>query len=62
MSAAVDMSLVKTIARQIVAMKGIENRRRAIKDMAIQHGGHRRVIFEDALKAEIDRIWIGRKA
>lgn len=62
MSAAVDMNLVKTIARQIVAMKGIETRRKAIKDMAIQHGGHRRVAFEDALKAEIDRIWIGRRA
>lgn len=58
---AVDMHLVKTIAQQIIKMRGIEVRRKAIKELSIQHGGHRRVAFEDALKAEIDRIWIGRK-
>lgn len=57
----VDMHLVKTIAQQIVKMKGIEVRRKAIKDLAIEHGGHRRVIFERALMDEIDRLWIRRK-
>lgn len=57
----VDPHLVKTIAQQIIKMRGIEVRRKAIKELSVQHGGHRRVAFEDALKAEIDRIWIGRK-
>ena len=57
----VDKDLVKTIAQQIIKMRGIEVRRKAIKELSIQHGGHRRVAFEDALRAEIDRIWIRRK-
>lgn len=57
----VDKDLVKTIAQQICRMKGIEVRRKAIKELAIQHGGLRRVVFQDALQAEIDRIWIRRK-
>lgn len=57
----VDKDLVKTIAQQICRMKGIEVRRKAIKELSIQHGGHRRVAFEDALRTEIDRIWISRK-
>lgn len=54
----VDKDLVKTIAQQICRMKGIEVRRKAIKDMAIEHGGHRRVIFERALKDELLLIWM----
>lgn len=57
----VDKDLIKTIAKQIINMRGIEVRRKAIKDLSMQHGGLRRVVFEEALKAEIDRVWIGRK-
>lgn len=57
----VDKDLVKTIAQQICRMKGIEVRRKAIKELAIQHGGNRRVIFQDALESEVLRQWIGKK-
>jgi len=57
----VDMDVVRLVARQIIKIKGIDNRRKAIKTESEKHGGLRRVAFEQYLKAEIDRIWIGRK-
>lgn len=57
-----DPNIIKFCAQQVVKTKGIDNRRALIKKLSDQYGGQHRVAFESDLKAEIDRIWIGRKA
>lgn len=56
-----DPNIIKFCAQQVVKTKGIDNRRALIKKLSDQYGGPHRVAFESDLKAEIDRIWIGRK-
>lgn len=57
----IDKDIIRYLARQISAMKGLDNRREAIKKIVAAQGSNR-VVFELALKAEIDRLWIGRRA
>lgn len=56
-----DPKIIKFCAQQVVKTKGIESRRALIKKLTEQYGSKGRVSFESDLKAEIDRIWIGRK-
>ena len=57
----IDGILVKFLAKTIIGVKGIEARRKAIKEMSEKHGGNNQQQFEAALKDEIDRLWVGRK-
>ena len=57
-----DPNIIKFCAQQVVKTKGVENRRALIKKLVEQYGTNGRVSFESDLKAEIDRLWIGRKA
>lgn len=56
-----DPNIIKFCAQQVIKVRGVENRRELIKKLSDQYGGQHRVAFESDLKAEIDRIWIGRK-
>ena len=57
----VDKDQIRYLATQICKIRLKDARIKAVKDLAIKHGGLRRVVFEDALRDEVLRMWIGRK-
>lgn len=56
-----DPNTINFCAQQVVKIDNIETRRDMIKQLSIHYGGRQRVVFEEKLKAEVKRLWIGKK-